>query len=102
MREANVSDEVVVGERPERALALLAPGDPARRELEAALARPMQGRSPLETFTRFDPDEVLALEDTRAQGSMTYEPACASGGMAASRASICSCHGPGAAIFHAS
>ncbi|MEV5011321.1 hypothetical protein [Streptomyces sp. NPDC055692] len=73
VREANVTDEVLAGERPERALALLAPGDPARRELEAALARPTQGRSPLETFTRFDPDEVFVLEDTRAKGSMTYE-----------------------------
>ncbi|WP_328943317.1 hypothetical protein OG259_18790 [Streptomyces sp. NBC_00250] len=73
VREANVSDEVLTGERPERALALLAPGDPTRRELEAALERPVQGRSPLETFTRFDPDEVVVLEDTRARGSMTYE-----------------------------
>ncbi|WP_406336826.1 hypothetical protein OG814_35455 [Streptomyces zaomyceticus] len=73
VREANVSDEVLTGERPEGALALLAPGDPARRELEAALARPTQSRGLLETFTRFDPAEVLVLEDTRAQGSMTYE-----------------------------
>ncbi|MFE6225909.1 hypothetical protein [Streptomyces sp. NPDC057854] len=73
VREANVSDEVLAGERPERAFALLAPGDPARLELDAALARPTESRSPLGTFTRFDPAEVRVLKDTRAQGSMTYE-----------------------------
>ncbi|MGW9454279.1 hypothetical protein [Streptomyces sp. NPDC055632] len=73
VREANVSDEVLLGEHPEGALALLAPGDPARREMETALARPGQGRDPLAMFTRFDPDEIVVMEDTRAEGSMTYE-----------------------------
>ncbi|MGW3389525.1 hypothetical protein [Streptomyces cinereoruber] len=73
VREANVSDEVLLGEHPEGALALLAPGDPVRREMEAALARPGQGRDPLAMFTRFDPDEIVVMEDTRAEGSMTYE-----------------------------
>ncbi|MFJ3817193.1 hypothetical protein [Streptomyces sp. NPDC090056] len=73
VREANVSDEVLLGEHPEGALALLAPGDPVRREMEAALSRPGQGRDPLAMFTRFDPDEIVVMEDTRAEGSMTYE-----------------------------
>ncbi|MGW2277758.1 hypothetical protein [Streptomyces sp. NPDC001770] len=73
--EANASPEVLTGERPARALAFLAPGEPSSRELEAALAGPAQGRGPLETLTRFDPAEVVVLEGPRVKGSMTYEAA---------------------------
>ncbi|MFC8176787.1 hypothetical protein [Streptomyces sp. NPDC057325] len=73
VREANLPDKVLLGEHPEGALALLAPGDPARHQIEAGLARPRQERDPLETFTRFDPDEIVVMEDTRAEGSMAYE-----------------------------
>ncbi|MFD6531797.1 hypothetical protein [Streptomyces sp. NPDC060184] len=75
LRETNVSDEVLLGEVPEKALALLAPDDPARTGLETAVAHPTEGRSPLEAFTRFDPEEVLVLGGVRDQGSMTYEAA---------------------------
>ncbi|MEU6929085.1 hypothetical protein AB4225_18900 [Streptomyces sp. 2RAF24] len=78
LREAHTSDEAVTGARPDRALALLAPGD-ARGDAEDALTRPGPGRDPLRTFTRFDPAEVLVLEDVRARGSMTYEAAPAGG-----------------------
>ncbi|MFI5942516.1 hypothetical protein [Streptomyces uncialis] len=73
----NISSRTLAGAKPVEALDLLAPGDPVRRQLEAAYTDPGSGREPLRFVTRFDPDEVRSPEQEliRTDGTMTYEAA---------------------------
>lgn len=73
LEEADFSPWTLEGERPEGALELLAPGDPARSLLEGLPGRDTEGRDPLRLVTRFDPDEVYVVDEPRVRGAMTYE-----------------------------
>nr|WP_078863341.1 hypothetical protein [Streptomyces sp. NRRL S-325] len=72
----NLSSQTLYGSKPVGALNLLAPGDPARRELDAAFTDPGTGRGSLQFLTRFDRDEVQVLASegmAKTDGTMTYE-----------------------------
>ncbi|WP_406261355.1 hypothetical protein OH779_04905 [Actinacidiphila glaucinigra] len=74
--ESNVTPEPLAGDRPSAAMDLLDPRDPGTAALEDALRHPDEEHSPLDVFTRFDPDEESVVTDAvKSRGTMTYEVA---------------------------
>ncbi|MFD3452056.1 hypothetical protein ACFWVC_07715 [Streptomyces sp. NPDC058691] len=72
--ESNVTPAPLTGETPSAALDLLDPRDPGTRELQDALEHPGKGHSPLDVFTRFDPEKDVVVEGAmKTRGTMTYE-----------------------------
>lgn len=72
--EANLTAGTLQGLSPTRALNLLDPHDHNKSELEDTFQHPRDGHSPLQMFTRFDPQEVRVHGDViKTRGTMTYE-----------------------------
>ncbi|MEU9099205.1 hypothetical protein [Streptomyces sp. NPDC048361] len=81
--DADLNPSTLRGGRPERALALIDPGETdVLARLTTALAKPDKAHNPLSLFSRFDPKEVALVGNVvKTRGRMTFSATSDGGGV---------------------